>query len=824
MADQEIRIRISADGAPQAGAAFEKAAGQLGKIAPAARSTSQAMGQVSAQLTDIGTSLAGGQNPLLVLIQQGGQLKDMFGGIAPAARAVGSTLAAMLTPLTLVGGAAGLLAVGFSQGMAESNRLRDSLALTGNAAGQTADGIEGLARRTAEAGNITIGAAREITVGLVATGQVGGSALGTVATAAARLAQVTGQTEAEVVRDFASMGDGVADWAAKHNKAWHFVNAEQLDYIRQLEEAGDAQGAMIAAGQALIDHLGQQEAKLGLLERGWNGAKQAASGFWDILKGIGREDTALDKLVAAQAALGRAQRAQGSPLLEFFSGSVADAQAGVQTANRDLLRGYDAALAQGQSAEEAAKRIKLSDQLRTITGRLSGETSRYQRELSALVEMEKAGVITEERRLELTRQLAVEEAKRQPKGPKGKDPEEAYREMVRDTVRNRAPRLADIEAEGYAAASAAAEKNMADAVERRRRFNDQAEDLAQQLADETAQINVSMISDDRERGLAQIELERQTLQARLDALKAGGADITAAQEALNRNILEKQKALSASMRTEWDRLADYGEDAFSQLVSTGRVDLADMVRSFAAESARDMWRNNVTPLFRNGGAGIKGLFSSGSGSAGDSAADDWEREFGEMIGITSRQNEAATAATRATSLFGQGLEQMLGPLGTAADAVIRFIASMAAGSGSGGGGLSSLFGALGSLFGGGMTVDPNGAGLTTGGKGLADYGLGGGRATGGPVRSGFDYWVGENGPERLRMFKGGGGFVTPSGMGGRPASAPSYTVHNHFAPGVTPAMFTAALDMQEKRLRAQTVNDASRRGGALWVAARNRTT
>lgn len=791
MADQEIRIRISADGAPQAGAAFEKAAVQLGKIQPSARGTAQAMGQVSAQLTDIGTSLAGGQSPLLVLLQQGGQLKDMFGGIAPAARAVGTTLAAMLTPLTLAGGAAGLLAVGFSQGMAESNRLRDSLILTGNAAGLTADGIEGLARRTADAGNITIGAAREITAGLLATGQVGGSALGTVATAAARLAAITGQTESEVVKDFAGMASGVADWAAAHNKAWHFVNAEQLDYIRKLEEAGDAQGAMIAAGQALIDHLGQQEAKLGLLERGWNGAKQAASGFWDVVKGIGREETALEKLIAARAALGRAQRAQGVPILEWITGSVEGAQAGVLADQQAIEAEESAAKASAEKAKADGERIKLSGQLATLTGRLSGETSRYQKELKLLIDAEKAGVISQERRVELARLLAVEESKRQPAGPKGKDPEQAYQEMVRDTLRNRAPRLADIEAAGYAEANAAAEKNMADALAQRRRFNGQAEDLAQQLADETAQINVSMIADDRERGLAQIELERQTLQARLDALQAGGADIAAAQEALNRNILEKQRALSASMRTEWDRLADYGEDAFADLLSTGRLDLAGIGRAMTADFARSTWRDSVTPLLKDNAQGLRDLFGS-----------------------TTEQADASASAARATSLFGQGLEAMTGVVTSGVSAVAQFIATLAAGAG--GGGSGGLLGSIVGLFG----ASGSGSGMTSGNMGLADYGLGGGRATGGPVRSGFDYVVGENGPERLRMFKGGGGFVTSGGMGGGAQPQLIQHIHNHFAAGVSPAQFAAGLEQQRQQMRAEVLTSASRRGRELWRAAR----
>jgi phage-related minor tail protein len=47
-----------------------------------------------AQITDIVVSLQGGQRPMTVLLQQGGQLKDMFGGIGGAARALGGYVAA----------------------------------------------------------------------------------------------------------------------------------------------------------------------------------------------------------------------------------------------------------------------------------------------------------------------------------------------------------------------------------------------------------------------------------------------------------------------------------------------------------------------------------------------------------------------------------------------------------------------------------------------------------------------------------------------------------------------------------------------------------
>ena len=51
-----------------------------------------AMRMLPAQFTDIATQLAGGQSPWLILLQQGGQVKDSFGGIIPTFRALLGTI------------------------------------------------------------------------------------------------------------------------------------------------------------------------------------------------------------------------------------------------------------------------------------------------------------------------------------------------------------------------------------------------------------------------------------------------------------------------------------------------------------------------------------------------------------------------------------------------------------------------------------------------------------------------------------------------------------------------------------------------------------
>ncbi|MEN9631590.1 MAG: hypothetical protein RJA10_4818, partial [Pseudomonadota bacterium] len=129
----------------------------LARSKRAQRNEQRKLEQVAPQVTDIVTSLAGGQNPLLVALQQGGQLSDIFGGLRNAGRA----LLGIFTPMrVLVGGVAaavGTIAFNLAAGYFGSERLRKSLALSGNAAGTSLGQINSLAQGIAGATQTSIG-------------------------------------------------------------------------------------------------------------------------------------------------------------------------------------------------------------------------------------------------------------------------------------------------------------------------------------------------------------------------------------------------------------------------------------------------------------------------------------------------------------------------------------------------------------------------------------------------------------------------------------------------------------------------------------------
>jgi lambda family phage tail tape measure protein len=87
-------------------------------------------------------------------------------------------------------------------------------------------------------------------------------------------------------------------------------------------------------------------------------------------------------------------------------------------------------------------------------------------------------------------------------------------------------------------------------------LEEQVQRFSEGLLDQTAQINVSLITNDRARGEAQIELDRRVMQERLTMLKLTGVDTDAAQQALNANIVARQRALTEAIKPEWQRLLE----------------------------------------------------------------------------------------------------------------------------------------------------------------------------------------------------------------------------------------------------------------------------
>ena len=265
----------------------------LGKVGISAGQTAAALRGVPAQFTDIVTSLQGGQAPITVLLQQGGQLKDMFGGVGPAAKALGGYVAGLINPFTVAAAAAAALTYAFVNGRAESEGYAKALILSGNAAGVTArqmgimakniDGMVGTQHQAAEA-----------LTALASTGQIAGANLEKFGATAVRINRTVGTSVDDVAKTFAELGKDPVKASEKLNESMNYLTLGLYEQIRALQEHGRESEAAALAQKSYSDEMDKRtsklEANLGIIQRSWMAVAGVAKEGWDQILGIGRPE------------------------------------------------------------------------------------------------------------------------------------------------------------------------------------------------------------------------------------------------------------------------------------------------------------------------------------------------------------------------------------------------------------------------------------------------------------------------------------------------------------------------------------------------------
>ena len=280
-----------------------KGSKQLNEFGQTARQTAAALRQVPAQFTDIVVSLQGGQAPLTVLLQQGGQLKDIFGSAGAAARALAGYIAGLVNPFTLAAAAAGVLVYGYTKGAAENEAFNKTLILTGNAAGTTALELSKMAA-SLDSGFITQSRAAEVLNTLAESGKIGKESFERFAKAALEFEKAGGDSVENTVKAFAELGKAPLQASMKLSESTNYLTRSIYAQIKSLEEQGNMTEAAKVAQEAYASSLEAATPKLvnniGIIEKAWNALKGATVGslasLRDGLLDIGRPDAELNSL------------------------------------------------------------------------------------------------------------------------------------------------------------------------------------------------------------------------------------------------------------------------------------------------------------------------------------------------------------------------------------------------------------------------------------------------------------------------------------------------------------------------------------------------
>jgi phage-related minor tail protein len=269
-----------------------------------AAQTAAALRNVPAQFTDIAVSLQGGQAPLTVFLQQGGQLKDMFGGAGEAARALGGYVVSLVNPFSVAAAAAGALAVAYHQGSKEADAFRAALVTTGNAAGTSTNQLAGLADQLGRGFGNTVGKAADVLAQFAASGQVGRASLQDFAATAIMAEKAFGTATKDIAKNFADLGKDPVGASNRLNESMNYLTASTYAQIKAAVDMGETSKAAALAQDAynvaLKNSSTEMLANLGHIERAWGGVKSVAKEAWDAMLGVGRPVAISEQLTTAQ--------------------------------------------------------------------------------------------------------------------------------------------------------------------------------------------------------------------------------------------------------------------------------------------------------------------------------------------------------------------------------------------------------------------------------------------------------------------------------------------------------------------------------------------
>lgn len=244
----------------------------------------QAMRMLPAQITDVVTSLASGMPIWLVAIQQGGQIKDSFGG-------VGNTFKALLSFLNPVN--VGLAALVVSMGALvkagydayKSQRdLQEALVLTGGYAGTSGAQFDKLAQDINNSTDATIGNIRSIATELAKSGKFTIDQIKAITKTTAQWSTVTGESSDKITDYFNKIAGDPVKGLAELNEQFNFLSEGQLTYIADLEKTKGKTEAVTTATKLFADVMEQRLAELAdsatPLEKMWTDIKKWASDAW----------------------------------------------------------------------------------------------------------------------------------------------------------------------------------------------------------------------------------------------------------------------------------------------------------------------------------------------------------------------------------------------------------------------------------------------------------------------------------------------------------------------------------------------------------------
>jgi Prophage tail length tape measure protein len=243
---------------------------------------------LSRQIQDVGVSLAGGQSPFRILIEQGSQIADIFASsratVGDFFRSIGSAIGGFGIRAAVIGIGGAVAAIGTAALTAASSwnsaqrDIEQSLLGIGRASKATVGDINTIGERASSAFGLSASEARQFASALAATGKIGVKELEGITkvgyemsllfgTSIPEAAKLAAQAFADPIKGIDLLGDRIA-----------------IANDRMIRDAV-AQNDMVRARMLLLKDLQAGLAGVaenqGMLSRAWTAFANAMSGGWD---------------------------------------------------------------------------------------------------------------------------------------------------------------------------------------------------------------------------------------------------------------------------------------------------------------------------------------------------------------------------------------------------------------------------------------------------------------------------------------------------------------------------------------------------------------
>lgn len=284
------QLGVSAEAAPfinalkQQEQALKKQQNAMGLAGISAGQYKMAMRQLPSQITDVVTSLASGMPVWMVAIQQGGQIKDSFGGLSNTFK----VLLSYINPLTVGAVALGVALAAIAKAGYDSWKsqrdLANALVLTGGYAATTTGQITALTEEINKNSSATIGSIQEIATSIASSGKYTINQIKQITKTTAEWSAQTGESEKTITGYFDAIVKDPVKGLADLNEQFNFLEEGQLTYIESLRKTKGETEAADAATKLFADTMDKRLKDIAdsatPLETMWTDIKKWAADSW----------------------------------------------------------------------------------------------------------------------------------------------------------------------------------------------------------------------------------------------------------------------------------------------------------------------------------------------------------------------------------------------------------------------------------------------------------------------------------------------------------------------------------------------------------------